>query len=553
MPDAPPEATPENPPEGFAQVMARQENFRQPKEKPVALEREGPGPKTPLPPEEKDKQESPDPANDPEVNPFLTTPISNAVLPSPPKQPGEPPVALEDSTSLLKIEAQTPNPALALTEKIGPGNKPLPENFLISNETGPAFSLSSVQPEGTLKENPVISKALEALILSPAPESLTIIQKVPPETTEIAMRSSQTTTENNPSFSPQGPAIPETTPIVDGPDPSPSLILREFALKGQNGETAVLEIKPDSQAPPSEALSKTEKVAAASVLEGPPIAEASPVESNSPALKISAVVASPAPSKAIPSDRGSPSSAKAEGAPAPEKTSLRLAGLGPEPSSLDQAPLEKVQPGITLRDPGENLAASGDQETNNPFRVQSDTHHGSITEFPNQPRIEGISADRSVEGPPKASPEWIKEALSVYQQYSKGLFRTLQQGGERIQMTLDPPQLGNILLEINRDRNFVTAHLWTDNPHTKELLDFSQGQLQKTLELDGFKLDRFEVLVQPDLKSFQEDRWFGGRQPSWENNRQEGSRTSPEGLIPASPETSALRFSQGNRYVDTWV
>ena len=553
MPDAPPEATPENPPEGFAQVMARQENFRRPKENPVALEREGPGPKTPLPPEEKAKQESPDPANDPEVNPFLTTPISNAVLPSPPKQPGEPPVALEDSTSLLKIEAQTPNPALALTEKIGSGNNPLPGDFLISNETGPAFSPSSVQPEGTLKENPVISKALEALILSPAPESLTIIQKVSPETTEIAMRSSQTTTENNPSFSPQGPAIPETTPIVDGLDPSPSLILREFALKGQNGETAVLEIKPDSQAPPSEALSKTEKVATASVLEGPPIAEASPVESNSQALKISAVVASPAPSKAIPSDRGISSSAKAEGLPDSEKTSPTILDLDPEPTSFHRRTLEKIEPGMALQDPGEILAGSGGSEMNDLIRFQEDTPLGVIAKVPDQPRGEGVSADRSVEGPPKASPEWIKEAISVYQQYSKGLFRTLQQGGERIQMTLDPPQLGNILMEINRDRNFVTAHLWTDNPHTKELLDFSQGQLQKTLELDGFKLDRFEVLVQPDLKSFQEDRWFGGRQPSWENNRQEGSRASPEGLIPASPETSALRFSQGNRYVDTWV
>ena len=190
---------------------------------------------------------------------------------------------------------------------------------------------------------------------------------------------------------------------------------------------------------------------------------------------------------------------------------------------------------------------------NNLIRFQEDTPLGVMAKVPDQPRGEGVPADRSVEGPPKGSPEWIKEALSVYQQFSKGLLRTLQQGGDRIQMTLDPPQLGNILMEINRDRNFVTAHLWTDNPQTKELLDFSQGQLQKTLELDGFKLDRFEVLVQPDLKSFQEERWFGGRQPAWENSRQEGSRASPEGLIPTPPETAALRFSQGNRYVDTWV
>ncbi len=367
------------------------------------------------------------------------------------------------------------------------------------------------------------------------------------------MRSSQTTTENNLSFSPQGPAIPETTSAVDGPDPSPSLILQEIALKGQAGASPAQEIKPESQEPSLVTLSRTEKVATAPIVEGPPSVEANRVVSNSPAVKISTTDTSPPTSKEILSGRDISSLAKAEGAPAPEKTSPRLTGLGPEPSSLHQAPLEKVEPGITLRNPGENLPASGDQETNNPSRIQNDTHHGSITEFLNQPRIEGISADRPIEGPPKASPEWIKEALSVYQQYSKGLLRNLQQAGERIQMTLDPPQLGNILVEINRDRNFVTAHLWTDNPHTKELLDFSRGQLQKTLKLDGFQLDRFEVLVQPDLKSFQEERWFGGRQPAWENNRQEGSRASPAALIPISPGTVPLRFSQGNQYVDTWV
>jgi hypothetical protein len=555
MPDAPPEATPENPPEGFAQVMARQENFSRPKENPAGLELEGAGSKASLAPEERARQANPGPENNPEANAFLSTPISNAILPSPPKQPDEPPVAFEDPTFLLKIEAQPSNTALGLTEKIGSGSRiqPLPEDFLITSETGPAIAGASVQPEGASKEDPVVAKAFEALALSPTPESSTIIQKVSPETTETAIRSSQTTTENSPSFVPQGPAIPETTPIVDGLDPSPSLVLREFALKGQNGETAALETNPASQVPPSEALSRAEKIATAPILEGPSIVEADPVESNSQALKISAMVASPATSKEIPSDRGIPSSARTEGLPDPEKTSPDLLDLDPEPSSFHQRLLEKVEPGIGLRDPGKILADSDGPEINNLIRFQEDTPLEVIAKVPDQPRGEGVPADRLVEGPLKGSPEWIKEALSVYQQFSKGLLRTLQHGGDRIQMTLDPPQLGTILMEINRDRNLVTAHLWTDNSQTKDLLDFSRGQLQKTLELDGFKLDRFEVLVQPDLKSFQEERWFGGRQPTWENSRPEESRAAPEGLIPTLPETATLRFSQGNRYVDTWV
>ena len=553
--DAHPEAAPENPPEGFAQVLARQNKFGHPKENPVGLDREGAGPKTPLTPKAEAKEECPDPANDPEVTSFLPTPISNAFLPSPPSQPGEPPVVLEDPTFPLKLEAQASNLALASKGQSGSGSRiqPRPGDFLIQREPGVASAPASVPPEGTLKENPVLSKAFEAPIYYPALESSTSEQKISPETTEIAMRSFQTTTENGPSFSPQGPAIPETTLIVDGLDPSPSLILREFTLKGQDSETAALELKPDSQAPSLEALSRTEKVATAPILEGPPIAEAAPVESNSPAVKNAATVASPATSPEILAGRGISSLSRAEGLPDPEKTSPTLTGRDPETSFLPRTSSEKVEPGIPLQYPGENPAGSDGPEMNNPLRFQDDTPLGVIAKVPEQPRVEGVPADRSVEGPPKGSPEWNQEARSVYQQFSKGLLRSLQHSGERIQMTLDPPQLGSILLEINRDRNFVTAHLWTDNPLTKELLDFSQGQLQKTLELDGFKLDRFEVLVQPDLKSFQEERWFGGRQPGWENSRPGGGRASPEGLILTAPEKATLRFSQGNQYVDTWV
>ncbi len=563
LPDAPPEAPPENPREGFAQVMARQKKFSRSNENPVGLQREGAGPKDPSNPKEKVKPESPDPATDPQVTAFLTPPSSNAVLPDPPSQPGEP-LDLEEPTifiinsaapgvkpqdSLLPGTLGEPRGPVLLPELLAPPK----EDFRIANETGPASAPAAVQPEGTLKENPLVSNPFENLILYPAPESLTIEQKVSPGITAIAMKSSQTTTENGPLFSPQGPAIPEIIPIVDGPDPSLSLILRESALKGPESDTAPLEIKPDSQVPPLDALSRTEKVTAPPILEGPPIAEAAPVESNSPAGKIAAMAAIPTTSKEIPSDKEGSSLAKAEGLPDPKKTSPNLTERAPETSFLPRASSEKVGPGIALHYDRETPAGSGGPEMNNPIRVQEETPPGVIGRFPDPPRIEGVPADRVVEAPPKASPEWIKEALSVYQQYSKGLLRNLQHGGERIQMTLDPPQLGSILLEINRDRNFVTAHLWTDNPHTKELLDFSQGQLQKTLELDGFKLDRFEVLVQPDLKSFQEERWFGGRQPVWENSRQEGGRASPEGLIPASPETATLRFSQGNQYVDTWV
>ena len=577
MPDAPSDAAPENPPEGFAQVMARQENFNRPKENPVGWGREGAEPKTFLTSEEKTKQESPDPANDPEATACLSTSISNAVPASPLNRPWEPPLDLETPTFPLKLEALISNPALASTEQIGssiqpgPGVAPqdslLPEtaegsrvpgllpgllaedrtDFRITGKISPDAVQSSVHPEETLKENPEVSGAFEEQILFPTPESLK--QKASPKTTEIASRSSQTTMDHSPSFSPQGPAIAETASAGDGPDPSPSLILREFALKGLDSAPTALEIEPDPQTASIKALSRTENIAPAPMVEKPPNAEAGPLESNSLAARISAAAAS----KEMLSDRGISSPAKAEGLPDPERPSPALTGKDPETSFFPRTSSEKVEPGIALQSPGENPAGVGGSERNNPIQFQDDTPLGFIAKVPDQPRVEGVPAERSVEGPPKGSAEWTKEALSVYQQFSKGLLRTLQHGGDRIQMTLNPPQLGSLLLEINRDRNLVTAHLWTDSPRTKELLDFSQGQLQKTLELDGFKLDRFEVLVQSDLKSFQEERGFGGRQPAWENTREGERRVSPEGILPATPKAATLRFSQGNQYVDTWV
>ena len=596
LPDAPPEAVPENPQEGFAQVMARQEKSSRPKENPEALDRDGAAPKTTLTPKERSKPKSSDPATDPEVTSSQTTPVSNAVLPSLTNRDGEPPVNLEDPTFSLRQEGQTPVQALAPIEQIDAGSKIQPgpgdiavksvvpevrpldsllagasgetrgpvlfprlpaqvgEDLRNPGETGPAAPPALVQPEGTLKENPLASKAVEDLLLHLAPESLTITQKASPKKTEQALRSFLTTAEKGPSFSPQGPAIPKTILIVDGQDPSPSLVLRRVALKGQDSETTTSpEMKPESQASPLEDLSRTERIATAPIVEGPLATEADPAEPISKIMEVSEKNVSPASSKENLSERGISSLARPEGLPNPEKTSPTIDGPDPKTFFLHRAAPEKAAPGIPLRNPGENPSGSGGPEMNNPIRFQEDTPLGVLGKFPDPLQVEAAPADRLVGGPPKGSPEWTKEAVSVYQQYSKGLLRTLQQRGERIQMTLDPPQLGNILVEINRDRNLVTAHLWTDNPHTKELLDFSQGQLQKTLELDGFKLDRFEVLVQPDLKSFQEERWFGGRQPAWENNREGGGREAPEGLIPTTPEETTGRFSRGNRYVDTWV
>jgi hypothetical protein len=146
-----------------------------------------------------------------------------------------------------------------------------------------------------------------------------------------------------------------------------------------------------------------------------------------------------------------------------------------------------------------------------------------------------------------------EETQPLFRQVSRGLVWSLHRGEEKIQITLDPPQLGTIFLELHRNRQNVEAQVWTDNPATKGLLDTQQGQLHKALEQEGFRLDRFEVALQPDLKSFSEERFAQGRHPAWEGPRDQGHSGGPETAWSGEPERPISLFQNGNRYIDTWI
>jgi flagellar hook-length control protein FliK len=117
---------------------------------------------------------------------------------------------------------------------------------------------------------------------------------------------------------------------------------------------------------------------------------------------------------------------------------------------------------------------------------------------------------------------------------------------------LDPPQLGNLLIELHRDKEEIKATLWADNPKTKEILENNQFQLQKTLEADGFKLEKYEVFVQKDMGSFQgneESPVFHGQQnPKQSLGIQEAESPQPLEILPG-----VIRAAGGSRYVDRFI
>jgi flagellar hook-length control protein FliK len=144
------------------------------------------------------------------------------------------------------------------------------------------------------------------------------------------------------------------------------------------------------------------------------------------------------------------------------------------------------------------------------------------------------------------------ETANLYQQISEKVTWSIKNNQERIRLNLEPPELGNLYIEIKRERGQVKATFWADNLLTKEILEKNQGILQNALKGSGLQLENYEVFVQKDFGSFQgsdRDRGFyegegrgpltSGREPKW---------LSPPEILPARS-----RVAQGNNHIDQWV
>jgi hypothetical protein len=95
------------------------------------------------------------------------------------------------------------------------------------------------------------------------------------------------------------------------------------------------------------------------------------------------------------------------------------------------------------------------------------------------------------------------EHVDLSQQIAEKVIWSIKNNTEKIRLSLEPPQLGNLFIELHRDKEEIKATLWADNPKTKEILENNQFQLQKTLEEHGFKLEKYDVLLQNETGSFQ--------------------------------------------------
>jgi len=160
-------------------------------------------------------------------------------------------------------------------------------------------------------------------------------------------------------------------------------------------------------------------------------------------------------------------------------------------------------------------------------------------------KVEEVKEDYSPT-PPKS------ETQAVSQQVSEKIVWLIRNNEESVKITLDPPQLGHIYMEIDRNKENIKTTLWTDNSATKETLETNQSQIQKIIESDGFKLDKFDVFVQQDMGWYQ----GGKNDPTNSNLRKPASLSEIRTPLSGSPEpVSALTRAAhpASKYLDFFI
>ncbi len=160
-------------------------------------------------------------------------------------------------------------------------------------------------------------------------------------------------------------------------------------------------------------------------------------------------------------------------------------------------------------------------------------------------------AEKVTEGKEAYAPT-RSEPQTVNQQVGERVLWLIRNQEEKIKVTLDPPELGHICLEIHRTKENIQATLLTDNPLTKATLESNQAEIQKIIENEGFKLEKFDVLVQQDLSRFQErkeSQWHADSRDSSDSGKIEAPGSTPLDSLSRVPH----RMNSGSQYLDLFV
>jgi flagellar hook-length control protein FliK len=148
-------------------------------------------------------------------------------------------------------------------------------------------------------------------------------------------------------------------------------------------------------------------------------------------------------------------------------------------------------------------------------------------EVPGKTQVQGKDATLSLPPVPEPQPE-ARFAEANHARMLNGIRGELMPNGGSMQLRLDPPALGDLVISVQMRDGVMTAAFQTTNDDATRMLSHSLGDLKAMLEAQGVTVEKLQVQQAPKQDASQNQQGDGShRQASQEeqqNSRREQQR-----------------------------
>ena len=468
---------------------------------------------------------------------------ANATATSPPADPapqqGAAPAQLVAGLLIASTQPQT-----SATPTVPTG---APQN----NTAGAASAIANVQkaPVG-------LAAALEQAVTSDREQAASAAGAPPASPTPSQEHSTVVNAAPTGAIQPQTPVVPPvskaTTEVQHAVEAMPGPLVKAGEDKKNQGSSAVAgDAKPVAP--------QTDSQNAASAERALPAAAPATTGVNSTPAPVVQVTAAPAK----PPDGASANDAKPADDPLArqksggdsQSTGVSSPANASSATPTDAGPLADVSGQTKLADATATNSndAIGKGKTGSTDKSQEhvqDDDSAPSTDAANP--AQGFATDygaRRADGTPATqatATDHTANPSQVLDQVAHGI-QVSHQSGERMQLHLRPPELGNVQIDVSMRDGLLSARLEAQSPATHQLLSDNLSQLKDSLAQQGVQVDRLEVGLSDSMRSDVSTGGFSGR--SFEQHQQRDDVDSGWEQVPSNtapqrrPQAADVRAS----------
>lgn len=113
----------------------------------------------------------------------------------------------------------------------------------------------------------------------------------------------------------------------------------------------------------------------------------------------------------------------------------------------------------------------------------------------------------------------------VLKQVENGILKNLNNGGHRLTLRLDPPELGKVAVILQVQNKDVRAVIRTQDENVSRMISEQMGQLKVALEQQGLKVDKIDVQTNTQQENSARD-WAGTEQHNMAREQHEFARSA---------------------------